>query len=58
MTVKNVLRYLAINAAIAVVYHLAARLGLQIAYVQQNTSPVWPPSGIAFEVLLILGLRY
>jgi signal transduction histidine kinase len=42
--------------ALAIVYHLAARLGLSMAYLQSNTSPVWPPTGIAFAALLLLGL--
>jgi signal transduction histidine kinase len=41
--------------ALAVIYHLAARVGLQMAYVQINTSPVWPPTGIALAALLIFG---
>ena len=40
---------------LAVVYHLAARVGLSMAYVQINTSPVWPPTGIAIAALLIFG---
>ena len=43
--------------ALAAVYHLAARLGLKLAYVQLNTSPVWPPTGIALAALLAFGLR-
>jgi len=41
--------------ALAAVYHLAARVGLKMAYVQINTSPVWPPTGIALAALLIFG---
>jgi len=41
--------------SLAVVYHLAARLGLKMAYVQINTSPVWPPTGIALAALLLFG---
>ncbi len=52
------LRYVATIVGLAAIYHLAARLGLQMAYVQQNTSPVWPPSGIALAALLLLGTRY
>ena len=43
--------------ALAVTYHLAARVGLKMAYVQSNTSPVWPPTGIALAALLIFGYR-
>jgi signal transduction histidine kinase len=52
-----ILRYVVEIAGLAVIYHLAARLGLQMAYVQQNTSPVWPPSGIALAALLLFGIR-
>ena len=48
-------RYLLKIIALAVIYHLAARLGLRMAYVQINTSPVWPPTGIALAALLIFG---
>jgi signal transduction histidine kinase len=51
-------RYLLIVVGLAVSYHLAARLGLEMAYVQVNTSPVWPPTGIALAALLILGYKY
>ena len=44
--------------ALALAYHLAARLGLKMAYVQMNTSPVWPPTGIALAALLIFGYRF
>jgi signal transduction histidine kinase len=57
MQSKPVLRYLVEIAGLAIIYHLTARLGLQMAYVQQNTSPVWPPSGIALAALLIFGIR-
>ena len=57
MNWRKLLRYLAEVTALAITYHLAARLGLQMAYVQQNTSPVWPPSGIALAALLLLGIR-
>ena len=42
---------------LALVYHLAARVGLQLAYVQINTSPVWPPTGIALAALLTFGVE-
>ncbi len=52
------LNYLVKVVGLAVVYHLAARLGLLMANVQPNTSPVWPPTGIAIAALLILGIKY
>ena len=29
-----------------------------MANVQPNTSPVWPPTGIAIAALLLFGIRY
>lgn len=52
---KALMIYLLKVIILAVVYHLAARLGLKMAYVQVNTSPVWPPTGIALAALLAFG---
>src|SRR6185503_14828826 len=41
----------------AISYYVIARLSLVLAFENTNASPVWPPSGIAFAVLLILGHR-
>jgi signal transduction histidine kinase len=54
---RPVIVYVAEVIFLAVIYHLAARLGLQMAYVQANTSPVWPPTGIGLAALLIFGAR-
>src|SRR4030067_1896560 len=43
--------------ALALVYHLAARVGVSLAYVQINTPPVWPPTGIALAALLTFGIE-
>lgn len=43
---------------LAIVYHLAVRLGLLMANFQPNTSAVWPPTGIAIAVLLLFGNKY
>ena len=52
---KDIGIYLLKIISLAVIYHLAARLGLKMAYVQPNTSPVWPPTGIAIAALLLFG---
>jgi PAS domain S-box-containing protein len=39
------------------VYFAAAELGLSLASVHENVTPVWPPTGIAIASLLIFGLR-
>lgn len=55
--IKSLAVTLAEVLVLAVIYHLAARVGLQMAYVQANTSPVWPPTGIGLAALLIFGYR-
>ncbi len=42
---------------IAIVYFGAAELGLSLASVHENITPVWPPTGIAIASLLIFGTR-
>lgn len=43
--------------AVACIYFLAAKVGLRLALVQANATPVWPPTGVALAALLLLGLR-
>ena len=42
---------------VAVVYFGGAKLGLSLASVHENVTPVWPPTGIAIASLLIFGAR-
>jgi signal transduction histidine kinase/CheY-like chemotaxis protein len=44
-------------ALLAVIYTVAAKLSLHLAFFQPNASPVWPPAGIALAAMLILGYR-
>jgi PAS domain S-box-containing protein len=46
-----------LSLLIAVVYFAAAELGLSLASVHENVTPVWPPTGIAIASLLIFGVR-
>jgi two-component system cell cycle sensor histidine kinase/response regulator CckA len=52
------LRYVVTVALLAGVYYATARLGLAYASIGQSVSLVWPPTGIAFAVLTLLGYRY
>jgi signal transduction histidine kinase/integral membrane sensor domain MASE1 len=38
-------------------YFISGKLGLQLALMQQNVTPVWPPSGLALAALLLSGSR-
>jgi signal transduction histidine kinase len=42
---------------LTLVYFVAGKLGLQLAFLHRSASPVWPPAGIALAVLLLLGYR-
>jgi signal transduction histidine kinase len=53
--IQRISQYLIKILVLAMIYHLAARIGLSMAYVQPNTSPVWPPTGIAIAALLLFG---
>jgi len=44
-------------AALAVVYLIAAKLGLMLAFVQASATVVWPPTGIALAAFLVFGYR-
>ncbi|MGH9907397.1 MAG: sensor histidine kinase [Pyrinomonadaceae bacterium] len=52
------LRYLGLATILSLTYLAAAVLGLSLAYVHNNVSPVWPPTGIAIASLLLFGRRF
>jgi integral membrane sensor domain MASE1 len=42
---------------VAVAYYLGAGIGLQLAVVRGQVTPLWPPTGIALVALLVWGFR-
>ena len=46
--------YLLTVAALAVLYFVAARVGLRFASIGQSVSLVWPPTGLALAALVAL----
>ena len=48
----------AIGGAVAVAYVAAAELGFHVAFVAEQITTVWPPTGIALAALLLGGLRF
>ena len=48
---------LPIIGVVTLVYFIAGKLGLKLAFLNDSTSAVWPPSGIALAALLLLGYR-
>jgi diguanylate cyclase (GGDEF)-like protein len=45
----------ALLLGIAVVYYLAAKLGLRFAYIERSVTAVWPPAGIALAAIVLFG---
>src|SRR2546423_11938299 len=43
--------------ALALIYVVAGKFALKLAFVNASASPVWPPAGIALAALLVLGYR-
>ena len=43
--------------ALALIYFVAGKLSLNLAFLNASASPVWPPAGIALAALLVLGFR-
>ena len=43
--------------ALAAGYFVAAKLGLTMAFVAEQVTPVWPPTGIALAALVFFGPR-
>jgi diguanylate cyclase (GGDEF)-like protein len=48
-------RRLAAWLALAMVYFVAGKLGLRLAFLNPSATPVWPPTGIALAALLLYG---
>jgi PAS domain S-box-containing protein len=49
--------YAAMVLALAATYFAAAKLGLSLALIAEQVSPVWPPTGIALAAIVLLGYR-
>ena len=42
---------------LAAIYFVAAKLGLQLAFLNASATAVWPPTGIAIAAILLFGNR-
>ena len=58
LAVRSLLRYAGLVVLLAAVYGAAAWLGLRYVTIGYSVSLVWPPAGIAFAALVLLGLRF
>jgi len=48
-------RRIAAWLGLAMIYFVAGKLGLRVAFLNPSATPVWPPTGIALAALLIYG---
>ena len=54
---RSQLSPIGLSLIVAILYFAGAELGLSLASVHENVTPVWPPTGIAIASLLIFGRR-
>src|SRR3989442_6449863 len=57
MTLSRPFKNAAVALTVALVYFLAAKLGLRLAYLYASATPVWPGTGIDLVAFLVLGYR-
>jgi signal transduction histidine kinase/ActR/RegA family two-component response regulator len=50
-------RTLLATGLLTVIYFVAGKLSLKLAFLYASASPVWPPAGIALAALLLFGYR-
>lgn len=55
---ENKFQYILKTVLFAAIYLVAAKLGLLLSTINNNVTPIWPPTGIAFSFLLLFGRRY
>ena len=56
-TARDIALQIAKYAFVTGAYYITAKLGLRLALVHPSATAVWPPTGIAFAALLLLGYR-
>ena len=58
VTGPSILSYLVKCSIITFVYYIAGKFGLSLAFVHASATAIWPPTGIALAVILLLGYRF
>jgi signal transduction histidine kinase len=53
----GVVRYAGALALVALVYYLAGRIGLELAYLDGAVAALWPPAGLGLAVMFLYGIR-
>jgi signal transduction histidine kinase len=55
--VSGLFPYAVSVAVVALVYYLAGRIGLELAYLDGAVAALWPPAGVGLAVLFLFGIR-
>ena len=50
------LRYVGAVAGVGAIYWLAAKVGLQLAYLHGSVAALWPPVGVGMALLILYGI--
>ena len=51
------LKYIVELTSIAIIYVALAKLSLALASIHPSATPIWPPTGFALAIVLLLGYR-
>ncbi|MFN2572730.1 MAG: MASE1 domain-containing protein [Gemmatimonadales bacterium] len=51
------LRRVILLLGLAIVYYLAAKMGLRFAFINSSVTTIWPPAGIALAAFVLYGYR-
>jgi PAS domain S-box-containing protein len=54
---RGLAKYIFVILGLAVAYFVLGKLGLALASINSNVSPIWPPSGLALAAVLLWGYR-
>lgn len=46
-----------LNLGLAIIYIVAGKFGLSLAFLNSSATPMWPPTGIAFAAFILFGNR-
>jgi integral membrane sensor domain MASE1 len=55
--IRRRLKYIVELSSIAIIYVALAKLSLALASIHPSATPIWPPTGFALAIVLLLGYR-
>src|SRR5262245_25967629 len=55
--IRRQLKYIVELTSIAIIYVALAKLSLALASIHPSATPIWPPTGFALAIVLLLGYR-